>query len=64
MSAPDTNIEKQQKRHRPSLTGIGLAAGFAALLLVGFLGWVFAKGDSPDGAERQIDSRTGAVVDG
>ncbi len=64
MSAPDTNIEKQQTRHRPSLMGIGLAVAFAAILLVVFLGWVFANGNVPDGAERQIDGRTGAVVDG
>ncbi|MGP6085720.1 hypothetical protein [Antarctobacter jejuensis] len=63
MSAPDTNIDKQQSRHRPSLTGIGLSVGFAATLLVVFLGWVFAQGQDPDGAERQIDGRTGAVVD-
>lgn len=35
MSAPDTNIEKQSNRHRPSLLGIGAALGFVAVLTIG-----------------------------
>lgn len=37
MSAPDTNIQRQQTRHKPSLIGISIAvalAGAAALVLV------------------------------
>ncbi len=31
MSASDTKIEKQTKRHKPSLVGIGAAVALAAL---------------------------------
>ncbi|MGR3512025.1 MAG: hypothetical protein ACU0GG_04620 [Paracoccaceae bacterium] len=34
MSAPNTNIEKQQRRHRPALIGISVAAAFAALVFL------------------------------
>jgi len=36
MSAPQTNIEKQAKRHRGPLTGIVVALSVAALLFIGF----------------------------
>ena len=34
MSAPETNIERQKRRHRPALAGI--AGGFALLALILF----------------------------
>ncbi|MEQ6203619.1 hypothetical protein ABMC88_11250 [Sulfitobacter sp. HNIBRBA2951] len=34
MSAPDTNIEKQEAEHRPSLVGIRGALAFGALMMV------------------------------
>lgn len=34
MSAPDTNIEKQEKRHKPALLGIKGAVVFGALMLL------------------------------
>ncbi|MBY6137116.1 hypothetical protein AB9K35_11900 [Leisingera sp. XS_AS12] len=36
MSAPDTNVERQKKDHKPSLLGIGAAAifGVAAIALL------------------------------
>ena len=64
MSAPDTNIEKQQERHKGPLAGMTLAVLFASVLLAGLVIWTFAQGDDPEGAAVQIDSRTGAVVDG
>jgi hypothetical protein len=39
MSAPDTNIETQEKRHKPALFGIKAALGFGALMMVGLLGF-------------------------
>ncbi|PTX56144.1 hypothetical protein C8N43_0795 [Litoreibacter ponti] len=36
MSANDTNIEKEAKRHSPALLGIAGVLTFAALLFVGF----------------------------
>ena len=59
MSAPQTNVETQKKRHRPALGGMKLAVGTALVLLVGWLVWVVAVGNDPQGAEEQIDGRTG-----
>ncbi|MBV2361282.1 hypothetical protein KUH32_16070 [Thalassococcus sp. CAU 1522] len=63
MSAPDTNIEKQRKRHKPALLGIGAVVGFAGVLLFALVVWVFGQSDGIEGADRQIDGRTGAVVE-
>lgn len=38
MSAPNTNVEKQARRHRPALIGITAAIVFAAVL---FVVWLF-----------------------
>jgi hypothetical protein len=32
MSAPDTNIDKQKRRHRPALIGMGVVLAFAAII--------------------------------
>ena len=37
MSAPDTNIEKQEHRHAPSLMGIKGAMIFGALMMMGLV---------------------------
>ncbi|MEM7490543.1 MAG: hypothetical protein AAF390_15600 [Pseudomonadota bacterium] len=37
MSAPDTNLKKQEKRHAGPLIGIGAGLVFAAILLFTFL---------------------------
>ena len=34
MSAPDTNIERQTRRHKPSLWGIGIALAAAAVFAI------------------------------
>ncbi|XDA99474.1 hypothetical protein AB1M95_06060 [Sulfitobacter sp. LCG007] len=34
MSAPDTNIDKQKRRHRPSLIGIWVALAVAAVVVL------------------------------
>lgn len=56
MSAPNTNVEKQERNHRPALGGMGIAAAFAALLFVGWILWVFAYGNNPgeSDAERVV----------
>jgi len=41
MSAPDTNIEKQERRHAPSLLGIKGAMVFGVLMLLGVVGIAF-----------------------
>lgn len=47
MSAPETNIEKQSKRHRPALWGMVAAAVFAALLFLAYLANLAVKGNEP-----------------
>ena len=60
MSAPDTDLEKQQRRHRPALAGMGLAVILAAVLLALFVGWLFVGTDGPEGAATQVEPGLGA----
>ncbi len=64
MSAPNTNIETQQRRHRPVLGGIGFALVFAAVLLLGYFAWLFIQTDGPEGAATQIEPVIGADDNG
>ncbi|RVV98793.1 hypothetical protein EKE94_07800 [Mesobaculum littorinae] len=61
MSAPHTDVERQEKRHRFPLMGMGGVVLFAILLLVLWIAWLALAGNDPDTAEQQIDGRTGAV---
>ena len=47
MSAPDTNIEQQARRHRGPLTGIALALSVAVLGFLIWLAMVAAGGNAP-----------------
>ncbi|RKF14968.1 hypothetical protein D6850_08890 [Roseovarius spongiae] len=40
MSPPDTNLEKQEKRHKGPLVGIGGALAVAVLAFLGVLVWM------------------------
>lgn len=62
MSAPTTDLEKQEKRHRGPLTGIIAVVVFALALLLLLVAYVVYQGDSPEGAVQQIDGRTGEVT--
>jgi len=44
MSAPDTNVDKQEKHHRPSLWGVRSAMAFGILILIGVVGYTFVVG--------------------
>tara|TARA_R110002124_G_scaffold202170_1_gene368695 strand:- start:533 stop:781 length:249 start_codon:yes stop_codon:yes gene_type:complete len=48
MSAPDTNVDKQEKRHRPSLWGIRGAMIFGVLMLLGVIGFSMINAGNPD----------------
>lgn len=61
MSAPETNIEKQKKRHRGPLIGFGAAGVFVAIILVYYIINLVAQGSDPEGADAMIDGRTGEV---
>ena len=60
MSAPKTDLDKQEKRHKGPLSGMGFVVVFALALLVVLVIWLSATGNEPQGAETQIDGRTGA----
>lgn len=62
MSAPDTNLEKQKRRHKGPLGGMKLVLGLVALLFAAFLIWTVAASDGPEGAETQVGGRTGEVT--
>lgn len=47
MSAPDTNIAKQERQHKGPLTGMALGIGFVAVIALAFLTWVVANGNNP-----------------
>ena len=59
MSAPDTNVEKQEKRHRPSLWGIKGAMIFGILMLLGVIGFSMINASNSDGV-----TNTGGATDG
>lgn len=55
MSAPDTNLKTQKRRHRGPLIGIGLAVVFAVSII---LYWVFqevATTGNPQGADTRTE---------
>ena len=62
MSAPQTNVETQVERHRGPILGISTVLIFASILLAIFVAFVVVRGGTPEGAETQVDSRTGAEV--
>ncbi|KAF0674979.1 hypothetical protein [Profundibacterium mesophilum] len=69
MSAPNTNIEKQEKEHKGPLGGMALVIGFVVLLIIAFSIWLFAGGNEPGNdataaQEEQLDSTAGAAVTG
>ncbi len=63
MSAPNTDIERQQKNHWGPLSGISLGLITVAVLFVVFLVYVFASGDDVGDADETVDGRTGTVED-
>jgi hypothetical protein len=59
MSAPKTDMYKQEKQQRGPMRGMVFVFGFA-LSLVSLMIWSSRNGSTPEGAETQIDGRTGA----
>ncbi|WP_145109533.1 hypothetical protein [Cereibacter sediminicola] len=59
MSASDNNIDKQKRRHRGPLIGIAVVVIFALGYLVWWFGYEVAEGNPPQGADVQMDGRTG-----
>lgn len=64
MSAPDTNLNKQKRRHRVPLIAMGVLVVFFVILMLVY--WPIeeaAQAPGPDGADAQVDGRTGIVTD-
>jgi hypothetical protein len=62
MSAPKTDIDKQEQQHKPALWGIRGAMIFAAALLLALITWLAYQGQEPGQPDAYIDGRTGAEV--
>lgn len=62
MSAPQTNIETQKRRHRGPIIGIVLVVIFALVLLFVQMMYVAEDGTPVDNGAAQIDGRTGDTV--
>ncbi|PYE85651.1 hypothetical protein [Pseudoroseicyclus aestuarii] len=61
MSAPHTDVEKQERQHRTPLVGMGLAALFGVVMIVLLSFFVFGEGETPE-AEQVLDTSTGEVI--
>lgn len=59
MSAPKTNIDTQVKRHKGPLWGMAFAMAVALVAFLAMVSWLVEEGDTPEGAEVQIDGRFG-----
>ncbi|MGR3463355.1 hypothetical protein [Limimaricola sp.] len=55
MSAPQTDVEKQEKRHKGPLTGMAVVAVFGVLLILFLLFIGFGQGNEPE-AESTVEA--------
>jgi len=62
MSAPQTNIEKQKRRHRGPLVGMIVVVIAVGLGYLWWVGYEVAESNPPQGSQTQIDGRTGEQV--
>lgn len=60
MSAPDTNVDKQERKHKPSLWGIRGAMLFGALMIILLLFFVIDNGRDGDVAQDLSNSSEAA----
>lgn len=68
MSAPDTNVKKQEKEHRPALLGIKGALIFGAIMLLLIVWFSVMRGEEPSrdtliGSEAEQQQSDGVNVD-
>ncbi len=47
MSAPDTNVERQEAKHKPSLFGIKGALVFGVLMIILMIAFTAMRGETP-----------------
>jgi hypothetical protein len=68
MSAPDTNVKKQEDRHKPALLGIKGAMIFGAIMVFLIVAFAFLRGedsltDPGAGGEGVIDADPDVEID-
>ena len=56
MSAPDTKLSRQKRRHRGPLIGITLAVGFGIVMILLLLFVTVSRSTAPDGAPGTADA--------
>lgn len=61
MSAPDTNIGRQEENHKASLLGIKGAMLFGGLMLLSALFFAFSNGSSPSAQATYTDAERQAA---
>ncbi len=59
MSSPNTNLDKQTRRHSGPLIGMAVATVLVVVLAIVFLFSGAEEASPPQGADVQIDGRTG-----
>ena len=62
MSAPHTDLEKQKKRHKGPLFGMGAMVAFGVIIIV-VLGVIYLFAGNDPGSDEVIDGRTGTVTE-
>lgn len=62
MSAPDTNVERQEAKHRPALLGIKGAMLFGALMMIGLVGFNMANTGNGEAVSNASGSTNTNVV--
>tara|TARA_R110002124_G_scaffold53302_2_gene152813 strand:+ start:261 stop:458 length:198 start_codon:yes stop_codon:yes gene_type:complete len=58
MSAPDTNVERQEKRHKPSLLGIRGAIIFGVVMVLLVILFSVMRGGDPAVSGSDVDVET------
>jgi NhaP-type Na+/H+ or K+/H+ antiporter len=59
MSAPNTNLEKQKRRHRGPLIGMALALVFVGALFLGYLFVLVDRAPAPEAGEAPAQATQG-----
>ncbi|MAM61666.1 hypothetical protein [Maritimibacter sp. UBA3975] len=63
MSAPDTSLEREQRRHAPALVGIALAVLIGGIMGAAMTYWAIERSDTAPATEEATSDATGMPVD-
>ncbi|MFV2052562.1 hypothetical protein [Aliiroseovarius sp. YM-037] len=62
MSAPKTDLDKQEVEHKPAINGIKLSLIIVALLFIGYLIYIAAAADDPAEGGVRIDTNAEQIT--